>query len=630
MKLAGRFRGSEAQRLRGAAAHCLNRTRGLHGATCRHTTLASSAAASIAAAQANRESHTLLTTACVSASPVVMCAAVDSRRVLTSFRLQGLSLQQGVLPLILSYIAQHNKRATAVAQSGQSQQAATAVLLELISRVQQQLAQQTSSLVDADTVRSAIASLAQKAGSTRTELITHAAALSRALFHFDSHQRRFVALPASQPLHAPVACKTALFRDRFSLIRQRVLAHPLLAATNAAYRVSYIEGLPGTRDKHTVLATLAIGSDGRMRLEDDTGSVRLLLDERVEWGDGFYTEGGTVLAEGHMDTADDEAFRCHSLMQPPIERREVTLQRHRELRTVDEDEEARLSSLLSVRDTDMIVVMSDCHLDQPVVVSRLHTVFKAFDEGQPPAIVVLAGPFLSSSRAASTTSAHPPTSAASTLSSSSASSLLSTHFAMLGDVIASYSQLNAHTQFVLLPSAADCVFGGVLPLPPLLSASHSLSTKVKHLVLAANPHHIHYYGKHIVLHRQALMHTMTRHALLQTRGDDEQQPVQQPGEAAGTAGAAVQSDHRHLLCTLLSQSHLSPLTLDAQPVYWSYDSSLSLYPLPHVLLLLDERCEFEVEYDGCLAIGGRSLASRGEFIVYYPASNTCEPSKVPG
>ena len=542
---------------------------------------------------------------------------------LSAFRLQGLSLQQGVLSLILSYIAQHSKRVAAAAAASSSKQP-SAVLLELVARVQQQLAQRAaaahspSSLVDADTVRFAIASLSQKASSRHAELITHGAPLSRPLFRFDSHQRRFVAVAGRQPLHSHVAAKAAMFVDRFQLIRQRVLSHPLLAATNAAYRLSHIEALAGTRTKHTVLAMLAVGSDGRIRLEDDTGSIRVLLDERLEWGDGFYTEGCTVLAEGEMDTADDEAFRCRSIMQPPIERREATLQRHRELRTVDEDEEARQSSLVAVRDTDMIVVMSDCHLDQPLVISRLHTVFSAFDEGQPPAIVVLAGPFLSSARATTATSAPHLTSAAassSLASSAVATSLLAAHLAMLGDVIASYPRLNAHTQFVLLPSAADCVFGGVLPLPPLLSASHSLSSKVKQLVLAGNPHHIHYYGKHIVLHRHAVMHTLSRHALLYTRSDDEQQQQQ-----------AVQSDHRHLLCTLLSQSHLSPLTLDAQPVYWSYDSSLSLYPLPHVLFVLDERCEFEVEYDGCLAIGGRSLASRGEFIVYYPASNRCEPS----
>ena len=562
---------------------------------------------------------------------------VDSRRVLSAFRLQGLSLQQGVLSLILSYIAQQSKRPVVAQLGSQSQPAA--VLLELVSRVQQQRAQQQrataqshSSLVDAEAVRFAIASLAHKVGSRSVEVIVHSAALSRPLFRFDSSQRRFVQQPGRQPLHGPVGSKTALFVDRFHLIRQRVLAHPLLAATNAAYRLSYIEGLPGTRTKHTVLAMLAIGSDGRMTMEDDTGSIRLLLDDRLEWGDGFYTEGCTVLAEGHMDTADDEAFRCKSIMQPPIERREVTLQRHRELRMVEEDEEARLASLVSARDTDMIVVMSDCHLDQPAVVSRLHTVFQAFDEGQPPAIIVLAGPFLSTSRAATATStSHSSSSAVSSLPSSAASaSLLSAHLAMLGDVIASYPRLNAHSQFVLLPAAADCVFGGVLPLPPLLSASHSLSTKVNNVVLAGNPHHIHYYGKHIVLHRHGVMHNMTRHALLHTRGEEEQQQ-QEESAAPSTlsSSAAVQSDHRHLLCTLLSQSHLSPFTLDAQPVYWSYDSSLSLYPLPHVLFVLDDRCEFEVEYDGCLAIGGRSLAGRGEFIVYYPATNTCEPSKVP-
>lgn len=43
----------------------------------------------------------------------------------------------------------------------------------------------------------------------------------------------------------------------------------------------------------------------------------------------------------------------------------------------------------------------------------------------------------------------------------------------------------------------------------------------------------------------------------------------------------------HLCATLLQQSHLCPVPLEAQPVFWQLDHALHLYPLPDALVLAD-------------------------------------------
>jgi hypothetical protein len=43
----------------------------------------------------------------------------------------------------------------------------------------------------------------------------------------------------------------------------------------------------------------------------------------------------------------------------------------------------------------------------------------------------------------------------------------------------------------------------------------------------------------------------------------------------------------HLCATLLQQSHMCPVPLESQPVFWNYDHALHLYPLPDVLVLAD-------------------------------------------
>ena len=70
---------------------------------------------------------------------------------------------------------------------------------------------------------------------------------------------------------------------------------------------------------------------------------------------------------------------------------------------------------------------------------------------------------------------------------------------------------------------------------------------------------------------------------------------------------------RRLVHTVLSQSHLSPFPLHRRPVHWAFGSSLSLYPLPSVLVLADvEAPPFSLVYCGCTVINpGPIVAGKG-------------------
>lgn len=70
---------------------------------------------------------------------------------------------------------------------------------------------------------------------------------------------------------------------------------------------------------------------------------------------------------------------------------------------------------------------------------------------------------------------------------------------------------------------------------------------------------------------------------------------------------------RKLVKTILDQGYLSPFPLATRPVFWDYASSLSLYPLPTVLVLADsETPAFAVKYEGCLVMNpGRVIDELG-------------------
>jgi DNA polymerase epsilon subunit 2 len=70
---------------------------------------------------------------------------------------------------------------------------------------------------------------------------------------------------------------------------------------------------------------------------------------------------------------------------------------------------------------------------------------------------------------------------------------------------------------------------------------------------------------------------------------------------------------KKLILTLLPQSTLSPFPLSTRPVHWDYASSaLSLYPLPHTLILADSEMEaFAVTFEGCHCVNpGRLVDAR--------------------
>ncbi len=70
---------------------------------------------------------------------------------------------------------------------------------------------------------------------------------------------------------------------------------------------------------------------------------------------------------------------------------------------------------------------------------------------------------------------------------------------------------------------------------------------------------------------------------------------------------------KKLIMSLLPQSTLSPFPLTTRPIHWDYNSALSLYPLPHTLVLADaESAPFALTFEGCHVVNpGRLVSGSG-------------------
>nr|POE78017.1 dna polymerase epsilon subunit b [Quercus suber] len=88
---------------------------------------------------------------------------------------------------------------------------------------------------------------------------------------------------------------------------------------------------------------------------------------------------------------------------------------------------------------------------------------------------------------------------------------------------------------------------------------------------------------------------------------------------AATAVAALASGDdyttaqaKKLILSLLPQSTLSPFPLATRAVHWDYSSALSLYPLPHTLVLADAEAEpYSMTFEGCHVVNPGKLVSGG-------------------
>uniref|UniRef100_A0A672HCP5 DNA polymerase II subunit 2 n=1 Tax=Salarias fasciatus TaxID=181472 RepID=A0A672HCP5_SALFA len=148
--------------------------------------------------------------------------------------------------------------------------------------------------------------------------------------------------------------------------------------------------------------------------------------------------------------------------------------------------------------------------------------------------------------------------------------------------------------------------GTILPRPPLADhITEEFRQKVPFSVFTTNPCRIQYCSQEIVIMREDLVNKMCRNC------------VRLPNNSLDIPN--------HFVKTILSQGHLSPLPLYVSPVFWAYDFSLRVYPIPDVVVFADKYDPFNITNAGCLCLNPGSFPRSGfSFKVYYPSNRTVE------
>ena len=225
-------------------------------------------------------------------------------------------------------------------------------------------------------------------------------------------------------------------------------------------------------------------------MEDPTGQVPINLSQTQLLSAGFITEYSIILVEGEMV---DGTLYAHRIGHPIYETRRKAIDAIGLQNSDIFDAVPSLNELVKLREQEvehgqegMFIILSDVHLNDIRVLSKLEELFRGFENFDPLPVFVLMGNF---------SSRYPSSSA-----KVSVNDTISGYFNELATIIIKFPNIAKEGRFVIIPGPHDPGLGAILPRPPIPSIfTSSLRNKVKHVHFASNPCRVRYFSKEFVL-----------------------------------------------------------------------------------------------------------------------------------
>ncbi|KAI9104668.1 DNA polymerase alpha/epsilon subunit B-domain-containing protein [Phlyctochytrium arcticum] len=405
--------------------------------------------------------------------------------------------------------------------------------------------------------------------------------------------------------------KSLALRDRYDLLYQRILRHDAFrpstfTQTSDRFTITHIKNLQGAKPGgYLLFGMLTVIEEGKWHLEDTDGVIELDLRGKIDKGMGLFCQNCFVLIEGLY--TEDRILRVRTVGMPVPEPRSKTLSAYGH--NVDffggkpaVDDTIVLQNIETNMTDVMMVVLSDVHLDQPRVILNLRLLFQGFSRpgAIKPLAFILMGNFMSTPYLFDSTSLETYTQCFNTLS----------------DLLSEFKDLAKTSTFIFIPGPSDPWNGKTVPRPPIpVGLTGKLVQKCPGVKFMSNPCRIKYCTLEMMFFREDLAKTLRRGAILPPLEIDADTNTDIPLE-------------RHLVSTLIDQSHLCPLPSTTRPVYWGFDHALRIYPNPHLLVLADKYHGYQVEYEGVTAANPGSFVKDGGFGVFWPAGRVWQTSRV--
>ncbi|XP_066539061.1 DNA polymerase epsilon subunit 2 [Hoplias malabaricus] len=469
----------------------------------------------------------------------------------------------------------------------------------------------SSSMIELSVAETAVQDCSQSCDETIDNVFNIVGAFDVPRYIYSTERKKF--LPISMTNHpAPGLCgkardKAELFRERYTILEQRTHRHELFTPPvigsapdegRNKFQLKTVEALLGSTAKLgeiIVLGMITQIKEGKFFLEDLTGSVQLNIS-KAQFHSGLYTESCFVLAEGWYE---DSVFHVNAFGFPPIEPSATTRAYYGNVNffggpsATAVKASAKLKQLEEENEDAMFVIVSDLWLDSVEVLEKLQTMFSGYS-AIPPTCFIFCGNFSSAPYGKNQVKS------------------LKESLKTLAELICEHPTIQKSSRFVFVPGPEDPGPSTILPRPPLAEyITEDFRQLVPFSVFTTNPCRIQYCSQEIVVIREDLVNKMCRNC------------VRLPSSNLDIPN--------HFVKTILSQCHLTPLPLYVSPVYWAYDYSLRVYPVPDAIIFADKYDPFSISNSDCLCINPGSFPRSGfSFKVYYPSNRTVEDSKLEG
>nr|KAE8937138.1 hypothetical protein PF009_g12954 [Phytophthora fragariae] len=484
-----------------------------------------------------------------------------SKRILRACKLQGLSLHADALRRLTEELTNE----------------ASLQLEDVIYAIKNNIdrSKMTTSVVTLEALESALDTLLAVSAENDYEQIQVFGAFDTPRLHFNTHNNSYeLKADAHRRLHAGPESRIQLLRNRFTSVDLRVKRNRLFAPPSAAMantteymELSRIESLLGVSGVRRVIGEII----------DDVLHVQSMGFPPPE------TKEASLAVLGGIDPLGVE----------------VSAQQREQIRELEASDHHAT-----------FIVLSDVHLDDPQVMSKLDELFQGLESVQP-TLFILMGDFMSTSIGGG--------------AGSNSLQDLREYLEELGNLILKYPGIAENSRFVLVPGPNDPGSSRAFPRHPLPDlCTRELIRKVPNVTCSTNPCRIRYYTQDIVIFRDDLQPKMQRHAILTPMPSEQEEAAMDE-----SAQSVSQTDiSKHLAKTLIDQAHLCPLPMMANPINWDFDSSLQLFPVPDVLILGDSTEQYQLGYSSVGVFHPGPFHADFSFVFYRPSTNTTEFSRV--
>lgn len=544
----------------------------------------------------------------------------QKRNVGRAFKMKGLSIQASALDFIVN------------AMSNEPKNMYDSTLNNILDEIKERMmkgATANTSTVTTKLVSAVLNDLRSDAGDTSNEILQVLDSTSTPRLTYNSLKKRFHLLKnENKSFLGQAHHKVDMLLQRYIMVEQRMLRQDhfrsrLVTADghnrDETQKITPIEGLAGQSGTRVLLGIIVQVEEGKIYLEDPSAQVPIDLSETQLLSNGFITENSIVLVEGEMV---DGVFRCNRMGHPIFEPRAqaldaVGLQSSDIFNAIPTlSELSRLKEQENRHGSDgMFVILSDVHLDDSRVLSKLEVLFSGYNDYTPLPVFVLMGNFSSQYSFVS----------GSECGNSNAAMI--GYFEDLANIISKFPNIAREGRFVFIPGENDPGLGRqILPRPAIPSFfTGPLRSKVNNIYFATNPCRIRYYSKEIVLGRVDILSKLRQACILP------------PNEIQDTCtdDDAYKSKHQmqhlinHGVKTMLDQGHMLPVPLSECPIYWQHDHALRLYPPPDALIMGDCSADKNVtKYGGCDTMNPGQFHMDFSFLAYKPFDTVQEDRTV--